>query len=52
MDLWLLLGEGCVLEVGGRWGHPGQAFEAASLLAQVSLADGMGNTGVGQRYGN
>lgn len=49
MDLWLLLGERCVLAVGGSWGYPGPAFGAASLLTQVSLADGMRSTGVGQR---
>lgn len=52
VDPWLLLGEGCVFVVGGSWDCPGQAFWAASLLAQVSLTDGLGRTVAGQRGGD
>lgn len=51
-DLWLLLDGGCVFVVGGSWGRPGQAFWAASLLAQVLLTDGMRRTAAGQRGGD
>lgn len=52
LDLWLLWDVGCVFVVGGSWGCPGQAFWAASLLAQVSLTDGMGRTVAGQKGGD